>query len=73
MLEIDKISQFYEEQAKNEPNHLLYYIFNVHKNYEIRCGLSPARCFSPTISLRNIENQEKLISTTSNGLISLKH
>ncbi|CAH2012943.1 unnamed protein product [Acanthoscelides obtectus] len=50
--ELDAILERYEEAAKNEDHYLLYTQFP-NGSYQIGCGLSPARSFTPAVIVWN--------------------
>lgn len=62
--ELDRTLQMYEEQAENETFYLLRFNLKLKNSaYELECGLSPARVFSPVIILKGDENNKIVCST----------
>ncbi|CAH1107069.1 unnamed protein product [Psylliodes chrysocephalus] len=60
--ELDSLLEKYEEAAKNEVHYLLYTQF-LQGSYQIGCGLSPARSFTPAVVIQ--KGQSEKISFSS--------
>lgn len=57
--QLDKVLEFYEDAAKSEPNYLLNKLLPLGA-FQIQCGISPARTFSPAITISQPNKSNKI-------------